>query len=193
MKTSILASIIGFVALTSISCKETNQNEPAEPVSGEMYQEEVNKEGEVVKAETQNVSAATILSKYLSIKDALVEDNSDAASNAGDTLIRALDGFDTSQYPESVKGELKDIVMNAKEQAKGIAFGEMEDQRIFFKKLSKHITEMAAITETDRKLYEQFCPMYDEGSSWLSASNEIRNPYYGSKMLKCGKIQREIN
>jgi hypothetical protein len=24
-------------------------------------------------------------------------------------------------------------------------------------------------------------------------SEEVRNPYYGSKMLKCGKVQKEIN
>jgi len=52
---------------------------------------------------------------------------------------------------------------------------------------------MVAITGTQVKLYEQFCPMYDGGTAWLSTKEEIRNPYYGSQMLKCGKVQREIN
>ena len=52
---------------------------------------------------------------------------------------------------------------------------------------------MVAITGTKNKLYQQFCPMYDKGSAWLSTSNEVKNPYYGSKMLKCGKVQKEIN
>jgi hypothetical protein len=51
---------------------------------------------------------------------------------------------------------------------------------------------MVAITGTKNTLYEQFCPMYDKGSAWLSSSNEVRNPYYGSKMLKCGKVQKTI-
>ena len=52
---------------------------------------------------------------------------------------------------------------------------------------------MIAITGTEMKLYEQFCPMYDGGSAWLSMNKEVRNPYYGSSMLNCGKVQREIN
>jgi hypothetical protein len=54
---------------------------------------------------------------------------------------------------------------------------------------------MVAITGTEMKIYEQFCPMYknNEGGVWLSMNEEIRNPYFGDKMLKCGKVQREIN
>jgi len=59
--------------------------------------------------------------------------------------------------------------------------------------LSKDIMDMVAITGTENTLYQQFCPMYDGGSAWLSMNEEIRNPYYGSKMLKCGKVQKEIN
>jgi hypothetical protein len=35
--------------------------------------------------------------------------------------------------------------------------------------------------------------MYDGGSAWLSMEEDIKNPYYGSQMLNCGKVQREIN
>jgi hypothetical protein len=52
---------------------------------------------------------------------------------------------------------------------------------------------MVAITGTENTLYQQFCPMYDKGSAWLSMEKEIRNPYYGSKMMACGKVQKEIN
>ncbi|MFT4674108.1 MAG: hypothetical protein ACI9R6_001009, partial [Saprospiraceae bacterium] len=31
------------------------------------------------------------------------------------------------------------------------------------------------------------------GGYWLSNSKEIRNPYFGSKMLKCGRIDKEFN
>ena len=70
---------------------------------------------------------------------------------------------------------------------------DIKHQREHFKVLSKDVTDMVAITGTQVKLYEQFCPMYDGGTAWLSTKEEIRNPYYGSQMLKCGKVQREIN
>jgi len=39
----------------------------------------------------------------------------------------------------------------------------------------------------DGELYKQYCPMYDGGSNWISDSEEIANPFYGSQMLKCGE------
>jgi hypothetical protein len=32
----------------------------------------------------------------------------------------------------------------------------------------------------------------NEGAFWLSASDQIRNPYFGDKMLKCGSVEEEI-
>ena len=54
---------------------------------------------------------------------------------------------------------------------------------------------MIAITGTDKKLYQDFCPMYNnnKGAQWLSTTEEIKNPYFGSKMMGCGKVQKEIN
>ena len=28
---------------------------------------------------------------------------------------------------------------------------------------------------------------------WFSENKEIKNPYYGSKMLTCGKVEKTIN
>lgn len=43
-------------------------------------------------------------------------------------------------------------------------------------------------------LYVQFCPMADDnkGAVWLSNEAEIRNPYFGNKMLSCGLVQTVI-
>lgn len=44
------------------------------------------------------------------------------------------------------------------------------------------------------ELYQTFCPMaFDgKGGHWLSNSKEIRNPYYGEKMMSCGEVQETI-
>ena len=71
----------------------------------------------------------------------------------------------------------------------------LQKQRDFFKTLT---TETEAVlksaTITSGELYTQFCPMAFEGKGgyWLSDSKEIRNPYYGEKMLKCGNIKEII-
>ena len=46
-------------------------------------------------------------------------------------------------------------------------------------------------------LYHDHCPMAQDnkGAMWLSETKEIRNPYFGDKMMTCGSVERndEIN
>lgn len=43
-------------------------------------------------------------------------------------------------------------------------------------------------------LYVDFCPMAlnDKGAYWLSANKEIKNPYFGEKMMTCGEVKETI-
>ena len=43
-------------------------------------------------------------------------------------------------------------------------------------------------------VYKQYCPMAfnNTGAYWFSNSKEIFNPYFGEKMLKCGRVEAEI-
>jgi len=47
----------------------------------------------------------------------------------------------------------------------------------------------------DKTIFIQRCPMADsgEGARWLSFSDQIRNPYYGASMLKCGSVIDSIH
>jgi len=46
-----------------------------------------------------------------------------------------------------------------------------------------------------QQLYRVHCPMAfnNKGANWLQADKEIRNPYFGASMLKCGEVTGEIN
>ncbi len=193
LKIIVLASAAALFALTSISCKKAKKNEPAAPMSSEMHQNDVNQQGEVVHGSEQNSAATAIVTEYLSIKDALVGDSTEEAADAGRKLVTALEGFDVAGYSDSERKDLLDLIADAKKQAELISESSMEQQREHFKNLNKDVTQIIAITGTKQKMYEHFCPMYDSGSAWLSASNEVRNPYFGRKMLTCGKVRREIN
>ena len=141
----------------------------------------------------QDAKAEAVLADYFMLKDALVGDNTKKAAQAGTKLVATLKAFDMSNYNKKEQKELADIIEDATEHAEHIAESAIDHQREHFKTLSKDVTDMVAITGTKNTLYQQFCPMYDGGSAWLSPNNEVRNPYYGSKMLKCGKVQKEIN
>jgi len=135
----------------------------------------------------------TILSDYFNLKNALVADDTKKAAQAGSKLVVSLKAFDTDSYSKENQEELEDIIEDAVEHAEHISESAIDHQREHFKTLSKDITDLVAITGTKNTLYQQFCPMYDGGSAWLSLSKDIKNPYYGSQMLNCGKVQKEIN
>ena len=141
---------------------------------------------------TNNAKAEAMLSDYLNLKDALVADDTKKAAQAGTKLVASLKAFDMFIYNKEQQEELSDIIEDATEHAEHISESTIDHQREHFKTLSKDMTDMVAITGTKNTLYQQYCPMYDKGSAWLSESDEVRNPYYGSKMLKCGKVQKTI-
>ena len=134
-----------------------------------------------------------VLNDYFNLKDALVADDNAKAKELGAILATSLGKLDISKYTDAQQSDLKDIVEDAVEHAEHISESDIAHQREHFKILSKDVTDMVAITGTENTLYQQFCPMYDEGSAWLSMSKDVKNPYYGSKMLTCGKVQKEIN
>lgn len=194
LRTTVLASATALMAFTLISCKEAKKNEPATPMSNQMHRQDVNAEGEIGNENEKKSKATAILTEYLSIKDALVEDSTEEAADAGSKLVSALEGFDVSNYSDAEQTELKDIILDAKEHAEHISESPMEHQREHFDVLSKDVIDLVGITGTDKTLYQDFCPMYNnnKGAQWLSATKEIKNPYYGAKMMSCGSVQKEI-
>lgn len=46
----------------------------------------------------------------------------------------------------------------------------------------------------EEPLYQMNCPMVydDQGADWLQASDELRNPYFGATMLKCGEVKEVL-
>ena len=140
-----------------------------------------------------DAKAEAILSDYFNLKDALVNDDAKKAAQAGSKLIVSLKAFDRKTYKGMQQMELIEIIVDATEHAEHIVKSPIDHQREHFKTLSKDVTDFLAITGTANTLYEQFCPMYDKGSAWLSTSKEVKNPYYGSKMLKCGSVKKQIN
>ncbi|GAB5538767.1 MAG: DUF3347 domain-containing protein [Salibacteraceae bacterium] len=191
MSTMALAAVM----ISTVSCKDGNKKEATKPVSTEMHQETMDDKTDMTMGNSQDTKAETILTGYFNLKDALVNDDNSQAKELGNTLAQSLKSFDASSYSDSQQNELKDIIEDATEHAEHIGESDIKHQREHFKTLSKDMTDMVAITGTSMTIYEQYCPMYDnnKGGAWLSMNEEIRNPYFGDKMLTCGKVQREIN
>lgn len=72
---------------------------------------------------------------------------------------------------------------------------DINKQREAFSKVTKGMESVLKGALSSGEIYKQFCPMAFEGKGdyWYSNSKEIRNPYYGDKMLKCGRIEEVLN
>jgi Protein of unknown function (DUF3347) len=76
------------------------------------------------------------------------------------------------------------------------ASADIEAQRASFSKLSENMYKsIKAYGLGGATAFYEFCPMAfnNEGGYWLSNVAEIRNPYFGDKMLTCGSVQEKLN
>ena len=180
--------LLASVSLIAMSCNDSKSNDSADTV-----QSEVNASGATSDSKVQNSQAQLVLADYMVLKDALVETDEKAAGEAGKKLESTLVDFKVESFTSDQQKELKDIMESAVEHAEHIGRSDIAHQREHFQMLTKDVTDMVAITGTEKTLYQQFCPMYGEGGAWLSLEKNIRNPYFGSKMMTCGEVQKEIN
>ena len=138
---------------------------------------------------------AEVYAAYFATKDALVKDNSSSASAQALALAKAIRAVDmkamsSEDHTAWMKVE-KDLLLHAGH------IGETKDiarQREHFASLSKDLYGVAKIVKADQTIYLQHCPMYNDGAGadWLSKENAVKNPYYGSAMLTCGKTTETI-
>ena len=73
---------------------------------------------------------------------------------------------------------------------------DVEVQRNQFDFLSQAmIKSIRAFGTNDKTYYVQYCPMAkdNQGADWISTEAQIKNPYFGDKMMKCGSVKLELN
>lgn len=138
----------------------------------------------------------SILNPYFTLKNALTQDNNKVAAEAAKELVSVLGSFDKSVLNGQKSKVYTDIFEDAQEHAEHISAngGDIKHQREHFETLSEEIYELAK-SVGGRKLYYNNCPMHNnsKGANWVSEVKEIRNPYLGKKMLKCGTVKEELN
>ena len=195
--TTVLFVSIAFLA---ISCDQTKQVDEREDEAthheghndddsdhahdGTMHDKNENEDISKVYAFLNVEQASNLLDAYLELKDALVNSSADAAHDAAQEIKNILAGNTDSKV---LSGMLEDADHIAKTD-------EMERIRKHFDKMSQNVYKMVKVKRTGKTVYKQFCPMAfdNQGAFWLSSKEEIRNPYFGDKMLKCGKVEETL-
>lgn len=137
-------------------------------------------QGMTVHFENESMNKAYY--SYIELKDALVASDAAAAEAKAAELSRLLSKLDNAK--------------NAEKSAIAVAgAGSLEAQRKAFSDLSTQMVELAKASDIHMgEVYVEFCPMANggEGATWLSNEKQINNPYFGDKMLRCGKVKETI-
>lgn len=188
---SVIAMAFVFSACNSNTdkAKETTQQEPT-PVESKP---DTSKPTSSVSP--SDFSIKETVNNYLKLKNALTKDDAKSAATAGNAIVANLNSLDPNSLPADQKKAFLDVAADAKEHAEhiGANAGKLEHQREHFAMLSKDVDDLINTFGAEQKLYQDFCPMYNDGKGalWISEVKEIKNPYYGSKMLTCGSIKKE--
>ncbi len=120
---------------------------------------------------------------YIHLKEALVASQMNEAKKAATKLEVSLEEVDKSQKANA-------------EAAKVVSATTLDGQRKAFASLSNEMASLVKSGELSMgEVYLEYCPMANNnaGAYWLSNQKEIKNPYFGDKMLKCGSVKETIN
>lgn len=133
-----------------------------------------------------------VLLAYLKVKDALL------ASDAPQTVVSAKATLEALYaIPTSNLGKMEQEHFNASvKMLEAIAAKtNLNNQRSHFVLLNEHLVALlSAFSTLENTLYVQQCPMANnnQGAVWLSIEKDIRNPYFGAAMLKCGSTIKSL-
>ncbi|MDZ4667330.1 MAG: DUF3347 domain-containing protein [bacterium] len=136
-----------------------------------------------------------VFENYFELKDALVKSDGKMASSIAkklQTTIKSVQMSELSAEEHLVWMKvMKGLAFDAKhiEETK-----DAEHQRDHFITLSNNMYLLLKVSKQETPTYYQHCPMANKGkgANWLSKENTIKNPYYGSQMLNCGKTVETI-
>lgn len=137
----------------------------------------------------------TSFDSYFELKNALVKTDSKTAGQKATDLVNALSQVDMSKLENSQHIVWMKLYKGLIAEAETISKSkDIVVQRNHFMILSDNMYELAKVAKLKSVVYYQNCPMYNDGkgANWLSQENTVKNPYYGSQMLTCGKTIETI-
>ena len=135
----------------------------------------------MVSSSPSQKQLSQLLIAYYNLKNALVSDDATSAAANADVFLKIANSLDYKIVSEGNAHVL------SKDAGRISSTRDLEKQRASFVNLSSNIVAIARrLKPGDQPVYVQFCPM--KKASWLSFEKDIRNPYYGSKMLTCGEV-----
>lgn len=179
MKKTIMKAGVMAIAILIASCGEQKSKQDAQDGMSQETETKNDNNADIAEATFSDEMAQEVFKNYQEIRSALVDSDSNGVQKAAGNLAESF-----SQEKDGIKAMANTMV----------AATDIEKQRELFSELTEKVEPMLKESIATGTLYKQFCPMafQGEGGYWISNMEEIKNPYYGQKMLKCGKVTEEI-
>ncbi|WP_221627054.1 DUF3347 domain-containing protein [Pontibacter sp. Tf4] len=199
-KTFVAAALAAFVftACSESGKHETAETETMEHHEGMAHGDEMPAQTSVVVEAPDYTAAAEpvknqisdVVSGYLKLKDNLVASDAAKAQQDAKAIVDAAKKVDVSALEGEQKTFAEEKLSEVRQAASAMAeAADLELQRAQLELLSEATFALTkAFGAAHETLYYQHCPMAnnDQGAYWLSAEKDIKNPYFGDAMLKCG-------
>lgn len=130
-------------------------------------------------------------SEYINLKEGLVAEDNQRTDKAAKEMRSII----TDASFNELEGEAHDHVAQiGRDVIHMVEHSEIEEQRNYLNSLSTSLFTLLKAGDIQTEAYLQHCPMAfnNQGAYWVSDKEEIRNPYYGDKMLKCGSVKETL-
>lgn len=169
----ILSSLIILSA-----CGNSQNKQSAEINTADEEKMEKKETADVADASFTDEMTSKVFQNYLQVKMTLVNTDFEGAKTASKNLAEAF---------TDERAELKALATKISESEN------IEEQRKHFSALTNAVTPLIEENLASGTIYKKFCPMaLNGGAYWLSDIEAINNPYFGDKMLRCGKVEEKM-
>ena len=179
MTTSRIMIIVGafalFVSSAAMACGD-------KPCGNGVSVDSVSKSGEIHDSLFAANPLPDVFESYLAIQRSLAKDSTeDVSSRAAEIASRTGEFVDSEEVVSVAYGAVFEAARTL-EEAKDLttsraAFGELSEAMLAIESASGEVNVRVA-----------YCPMAQK--SWLQEDGLVANPYFGSKMLRCGSLVR---
>jgi len=170
----------GFITLTAIGiCALSSCGEQKKKVETNTSTKVELKKENLEKLSFKDNMTEKVFNNYLLLRTALV--NSDANAAQASAVKLSENFVEVSEVLKTITQQI------AKTE-------DLEKQRKLFLDFTIEVEPLFKENIAQGVIYKQFCPMAfnGDGGSWFSDIDQIQNPFYGDKMLKCGSITETI-
>jgi len=135
-----------------------------------------------------------VANAYIQLKDAFVETDAQTAAIAAEQVVASIQAMDGTVLKEEAHIYwMEQLDALEAHSAKIVNLQKVEAQRKQFNFVSDAlINSIEAFGTAGKALYVQHCPMAfnNTGADWIASEEEIQNPYFGDKMMRCGLVKK---